>query len=375
MDKVIATPSTDSAPTVVYGDEAGNTGPELLDPQQPVFVLAFTDYAVGEAQTLLSTIATNAAEVHLTALLRRRSGLARLAQFFSHPLMEPSRVRTFVINKEYMVVTKVVDLLIENVAHEMNFDLYQDGLNIVMANRIYAVLHELVGPEQRLAFLRSFVSMVRQASDSNIAGFYQQLGLLTSAIPSIHREVCDEFLLPLDFSRTIVRDVLDGESNDKYTLDPIIPSTFSLAYEWAKRHPNGFALVHDEAKTLRLKEHQLRLFMDSRLSGIEVGYDERKHPAQLPIRDIRFAASHEEPSIQVADVVAGVTMRAFAKRVDGSQRAEEDEFSSFHLQRFLAGGIWPTDDYTPEDLGMRYQGGLHPVDAYSSILGEDKEGL
>lgn len=55
-----------------YGDEAGNTGPDLLDAAQPVFALAFTDFTREEATELLSTVSTKADEVHLADMLRRK---------------------------------------------------------------------------------------------------------------------------------------------------------------------------------------------------------------------------------------------------------------------------------------------------------------
>ena len=354
----------------IYGDEAGNTGPELLDPNQPVFALAFTDLTPDEARSVLATIDTAASEVHVADLLRRKGGATRLQRFFDHPLMTPSRVRTYVTHKEHMVVTKIVDLLIENVAHGLDFDLYRDGLNIVLGNRIYAVLHELVDAPGRLAFLRSFVAMVRRPDDTTIETFYRQAADLRQAIDPQHHEVCDEFFVPLFFSQGIVRDVLDGSRNDRYTLDPIIPSTFVLAYEWAKKYPQGLKLIHDDAKTLRLKEPELRVFMSERLAGVEVGYDERQHPAQLPIRELAFASSHSEPSIQVADVVAGLTMRAFAARARGKTGAAVDQLIALSPQRFVTGGIWPTDDFTPEALDLKSHGGMHPINAYPALLAD-----
>lgn len=39
--------------SIIYCDEAGNTGANLLDPEQPVFVLASNDFSAEEAGNLL----------------------------------------------------------------------------------------------------------------------------------------------------------------------------------------------------------------------------------------------------------------------------------------------------------------------------------
>lgn len=351
----------------IYGDEAGNTGPDLLDAAQPVFALAFTDFTREEADELLMTVGTKANEVHLADLLRRKGGVARLRPLFDHPAMQGDRVRCYVVNKEHMVVTKIVDLLIENVAHSVGFDLYRDGLNIVLGNRMYAALRELVTPERRKEFLMSFATMVRAPSAANTRQFYATATLLFQAIEPQYHAACEDFVVPILASETIVGSVI--EQNDKFTLDPIIPSAFSLAYEWAKKYPEGLSLVHDDAKTLKIKETDFRLFMSERLEGIDVGYDVRRHPARLPIREISFASSADEPAIQIADVVAGVMMRAFAARVGNAAAARiVEELDTLRPVRFLAGGIWPLDEYTPEDVDLKFEGGIHPIDGYSSLL-------
>ena len=44
--------------TVIYCDESGNSGQDLLDPSQPHFVLASNNYEIEEAKDLLSLVAT-----------------------------------------------------------------------------------------------------------------------------------------------------------------------------------------------------------------------------------------------------------------------------------------------------------------------------
>lgn len=351
----------------IYGDEAGNTGPDLLDAAQPVFALAFTDFTREEATELLSTVSTKADEVHLADMLRRKGGVARLRPLFDHPAMQGDRTRCYVVNKEHMIVTKIIDLLVENVAHRAGFDLYRDGLNIVLGNRMYAALHALVGPEQRREFLLSFANMVRMPSTANTQRFYESAKLLLQRIEPQYREACEDFFVPIFASEAIAGDII--QQNDKYTFDPIIPSAFSLAYEWSRKYPDGLALVHDDAKTLKTKEADFRLFMSERLEGLEVGYDSRRHPARLPIREISFASSTDEPAIQIADVVAGVTMRAFAARV-GNRAAVRiaEDLDDLQPARFLAGGIWPLDEYTADEVGVKYEGGIHPVNVYSELL-------
>lgn len=119
---------------VLYGDEAGNTGPNLLDPDQPTFAHAITDLQAGDAAEALACLELNSAEIHSTSLFRRKGGIGRLVRFFDHPVIRPERVSVFLIHKKHMVITKMIDLLVETLAHRDGVDLYKDGANIALGN-------------------------------------------------------------------------------------------------------------------------------------------------------------------------------------------------------------------------------------------------
>ena len=93
---------------MLYGDEAGNTGPALLDPNQPTFAYAITDFQASEAAEALACLKLNSAEVHSTSLFRKKGGIDRLVPFFDHPAICPERVSVFLIHKKHMVITKMI---------------------------------------------------------------------------------------------------------------------------------------------------------------------------------------------------------------------------------------------------------------------------
>ena len=64
----------------IYGDEAGNTGPDLLDGELPVFALATTDFTRDGADERLMTVGTKLNEVHLANPLCRKVGPTRGAE-------------------------------------------------------------------------------------------------------------------------------------------------------------------------------------------------------------------------------------------------------------------------------------------------------
>lgn len=351
---------------VLYADEAGNTGPGLLDPAQPVFVYSINDLTTEEASDALATLGLKAEEAHSTALFRRKGGFERLQRFFEHPCIKPERVANFVFHKPFMVVAKMIDVLYESVAHNDGFDIYKDGLNIALANMANFMIESFLSMEQRKRLLGGFVGMIRGRSESEVAYFYEGIDLLLGELPDDKKRFFD-FLYPIIVSSSIIDEIMEG--NDKYTLDPIVPAIFSLSHHWQAKYPDGFSVKADDSKTLAMKQDVLAIFMDPALDGHEVGYDRRKHAARLPIREITFCPSHTEPGIQVSDILAGVSMR-YAATFAGIPLDEERtrQLETFAPNSFVIGTIWPSKDVTPDALGTRHEGGLHPVDGYAEIL-------
>ncbi|UVS96810.1 DUF3800 domain-containing protein [Burkholderia glumae] len=353
---------------VLYADEAGNTGPGLLDPAQPIFVYSINDLTTEEAADALATLGLKADEAHSTALFRRKGGLERLQRFFEHPCIRPERVANIVFHKPFMVVTKMIDVLYEAVAHKDGFDIYKDGFNIAMANMANIMIESFLSTEQQKRLLGGFVNMMRGRTESEIAQFYEGIDLLLDELPDDKKHFFD-FLYPIIVSGSIIDEIM--EDDDKYTLDPIVPAIFSLSHHWHAKYPDGFAIKADDSKTLALKQDLFATFMDPALDGYEVGYDRRKHAARLPIRELTFCPSHTEPGIQVSDILAGVSMRHAAGFAGVPlDEARTRQLEAFDPNSFVIGTIWPSKDVTPDELGTRHEGGLHPVDGYAKILFE-----
>lgn len=62
-------------PPTVHIDESGNSGQNLLDPNQPVFALAAVELADDDAERIAATLRGDSDEAHYTKM--RRSGGGR----------------------------------------------------------------------------------------------------------------------------------------------------------------------------------------------------------------------------------------------------------------------------------------------------------
>ena len=67
----------------VYFDESGNTGPALLDKNQPAFILASNNLSRIEAENLLSLVySTQIKEAKFSKLKKTETGISKLESFF-----------------------------------------------------------------------------------------------------------------------------------------------------------------------------------------------------------------------------------------------------------------------------------------------------
>ncbi|TOH24513.1 DUF3800 domain-containing protein, partial [Vibrio parahaemolyticus] len=98
----------------IYLDESGNTGSNILDDNQPVFTLASCKFDEKQATKLLETLQSKSPkEAHFKVLKRRKAGQDGVVRLLKHSLVNESNISVEIFHKRYMVITKIVDLLIE----------------------------------------------------------------------------------------------------------------------------------------------------------------------------------------------------------------------------------------------------------------------
>jgi hypothetical protein len=354
-----------TVPTI-FLDESGNTGANLLDKQQPFFTMAGVNFSQPEAERLLALVGSKSTkEVHFSVLKRRSSGQDAVVRMLKHSLIGRSNVKVCVIQKPFMITTKVVDVLIEDMAFETGFDLYENGANIALSNMLHYCLPAFCGEANVEVTQQRFIDMVRVRDAGSISSFYESVEVLKANCSS------ESFLSDLDLILA-TRHFIDGalENVDRTTLDPLIPTLFNQFIEWGKEYPKGFHVVHDESKTLGSERQLFEDFMTQfSREEMELGYDRRKFNLPLNGRSLRFGTSHAYPQLQVADVVAS----AVSYWANGVARGEKDDvffkkLDQLNLRKLIINVIWPSLDVTPESLGTVHDGGINAANGSAYFL-------
>lgn len=341
----------------IYLDEAGNTGADLLDDNQPVFVLSSNDFTEEESSLLIDCVKSNqGAEVKFRTLKKSDSGKKRLLKFFEQPSINKKRVKTSIYHKGFMALTKVVDIIVENVAIDCGIDLYEKGANIAMSNMHYYCLPILCGQDKFTTFLKTFIVMLRQKDNLSIKNFYKASNELYD---SCSDKEYASLLIPILISDRTINEILEG--NNYLSLDPAIPSLFDHCISWGEQLKEEFIVVHDSSKPIRAQLDLFNKLMEKDISYTEIGYDRRKFTVPLRSNEIAFGDSKSHSQIQIADLIAS----ASAYIANASITGEEDDFAksliSCGLEKLIISSIWPTTDVTPEELGTAEKGGINAV--------------
>ena len=355
-----------SVPTI-FLDESGNTGANLLDKQQPFFTMAGVNFSQKEAERLLGLIDSKSTkEVHFSALKRRPSGQDAVIRMLQHSLINPQNVKVCVIHKPFMITGKIVDILIENMAFETNFDLYENGANIALSNMLHYCLPAFCGEINVEVMQQRFIEMVKRRDVESISSFYESVEELKVHCSS------QSFISDLDFILA-TRNFIDGalENVDKTMLDPLIPSLFNQFVDWGEDYPKGFHVIHDESKALGAERQLFEDFMSqfSNVKKMKLGYDRRKFDLPLLGKSLGFGNSHDHSQLQVADVLAS-SLSYWANCV--SRGEKEDEFfkklDKLNFRKLIINVIWPSLDVTPESLGTMHDGGINAATGSAYFL-------
>lgn len=317
---------------VVYVDESANSGQNLLDPHQPVFTVAGVhlpdDLAASIVDEVRGQLPRNLREPKYTSLAGSSGGRKALMNAFSR--LPEGSVRTYLVHKRFMVMTKMVDVIVEPMAHRDGYNLYEGKEALALANMLHRAGPVMGDADAYDRMLHAFVNWVRQKATTD--DLYAAIGALKASVQS---QQFAEWIEVLEHCRPVAdetaAEIASQEHRDE--LDPAVPSLYCLATTFGQTL-GKFRLVHDASKvvdrnTTRL--HTVHFFPDPARPG------EFMHPF---MGAIEFADSKDHPQLQVADWAAGAT-RQWAQRMASGGGDQFSRDLEPLARPWLIDGIWP----------------------------------
>jgi len=344
----------------IYCDEHGNTGEHLLDPEQRVFTLASNDFSAQEATDLLAGLRTqSAAEVKFKTLRKTGAGRGKLLPWMFDPRLNGQRIAIFGIDKRFMALAKLFDLVMETLAHSAGIDLYEGGANIATANMLAGCLPTFCGETPTNAMLEAFVRLVRWRKPEDLEEYLRTGQALMDVCVDAETK---EFLEPF-FDRELVPEWLDNLPS--YMMDPAIPSLFTITDAWGRRKVDRFEIVHDHSKPVLASEQLFSaLVAHANEASHLVGYDRRTFLFPLRATRLRMGDSVAYPQLQIADVCSGLAAYWFRAELTQTHDDLSKAFVDAGGKSWIVGGIFRSEAVSPEDLGTPRGEGASPIDAF-----------
>ena len=328
-------------------DESGNTGQDLLNKEQPIFVLASTYLGDDVARDLVSkTIGKDTNEVHYTRLKKHHDGQNKILNLISSAQLSGKNIKLAIYHKRFMIMAKIVDILVEQLAHEEGFDLYERGANIALSNMLFMVLPVFVPPALVDEFYSKFVGMIRNKNPESVMEFYRSIDVLAT---NCRNGKLNDILALLKATERVAYDVITFDGMP--SLDPAIPAFVDLAALWGGELNQEFEIIHDNSKPLIQAEDILRLLIRKDIEPMVVGYDRRMRTFPLSANALTFVDSLTVPQVQIADIFAGSCADWARGKLNPSLRTVYwKRLDESFLKKYVGAFVWPDTAVTPKDL-------------------------
>lgn len=334
----------------VYFDEAGNTGPDLLHKDQPVFVLAANCLEEDKANELIKILAIqNGSEAKFKNLKNSERGKRKTLEFLSEVIKEKAKVTIY--HKKYMAMGLLLDFLVEPLYAAQGRNFAANKRNIWTTNVFFYMLDRCYGVGTLDNLLTKFIDLVKETNQTRINDFYSTVRNIQASPLDVQRQ--------LDFS-WILGSELDVKGHlefiNKNNLDPVQSGIFTHAQYWESEFNGPFNIIHDESNNLEQSLDNFNRFTDPESIPIKAGTDDRIITLPLKVKKVSIKNSKLVPQIQVSDIIAGATAY-YSKQVILGEQGREKEKLFYQLQEvgiesLLVHLVWPEPKFTPEHYGI-----------------------
>jgi hypothetical protein len=232
------------------------------------------------------------------------------------------RAHVYVVDKEYFLVTRIVDLFLVEPS-------YAAGTRLTQDHRPAALTLYRAGQAGGLSwsvFLTAFVELVRtkkwhRPDRSAMDRFFQARDALAGAGPGAEAERVLDALSPTRVWAVLTRLAHDDQAIPP-PLEPLLPALAETVLFWSGGR-RQVLVIHDEQSALtasRLRRLQQAL-TDGADSSAGAGRAAGTAPDRVsPLAGLVMVDSRDDLRVQVADLLAGVARRSPNIGADGALR-------------------------------------------------------
>ncbi|WP_428068221.1 DUF3800 domain-containing protein [Chryseobacterium gambrini] len=339
----------------IYFDESGNTGADLLNEDQKVFVLSSNIFSDSECQELKGLF-QNPNELHFIKLKNSQKGRESIINLLNHKLISEEKVSLYIAHKEVATVAQIVDQLIEPVSYNRKIDIYKYGLNIQFTNLIFHFGNAFWNKELYENLLKNFIKMFRVKDNDSKREFYKTANELYESVEDEYKKL----LLPIIDSEIIIDDIL--KNTDKFTIDLTLSCFMVLCDNWYKKIKMKFDAIFDNSKQMEHYKHYVEFLKNMNVPLQEIGYGSRKMTFPAQINEFRLTDSLNEINIQIADILASAITFMYNNKNPKYENFVNQIKNSKLINLNNTNVIWHTSKISVKDLKMEDASGENILD-------------
>lgn len=352
--------------TNIYFDEAGNSGDNLLDKDQPIYVLSSNNYTDDEVQKILLPLNDiNSEELHFNRLKKFSKNQNKLLEVLNSDLLDSSRIKIYYADKKYALICRIVDGVIEPFFFKNGVDLYKHGQNIIYANLLYMIYRSIKDKDLFDDLLESYQLLMRNKKNDHLVKFYQSVNDILKKGKS--NKLINHVFTIMANSKITLQSLV--ESSDKYNLDLAMTIFVAQCTVWDDELMEKFNVIHDNSKPMDYWSELIMTLSSDKIPRTEVGYDYRKHKYPLMINKLDFADSANYKQIQLADIISSAI--AYCIKTRNINNIENNAFANAifgsKLFQLSVNNLWPSTKLTPEELGTMDSTGIDAINFVGDI--------
>ena len=349
--------------TNIFIDECGYTGPDLLNKDQQIFVVAshnFNEQTSKELKTIFFS-EVKARELKHSSLSKRPNQQKMVLKFLEYLFNNSGHVKVSVIDKKFAVVCKIVEI-IEIAAKDDGLDLYDKGANIALANLIYLTFPTYGGEQFFNDLLTTFQNMVRERTIESFENFFKPL-FNQGDKKNLDNLLAFLKIIPIRYGYDFLR--LIPQNN----FDIALTSALCLMANWRASIKTEINVIHDASTNMANQKNIWDAIMDRNIPPITVGYDNRKMVYPIAVEKTSFEKSENWVGLQLADIIAGSIMTTMQWIINGQDKSDtySPEILKF-LDKFIIHIIWPSDKISPQELGTTGDNAADPNNFLGNII-------
>ena len=301
----------------LYFDESGYTGSNLLDPDQPIFAIASSDLDDAAAEAILkNSFRYRGREFKFSSIWgsSNRSDLVRFGRALDGM---HEHAFTWMMDKRFVLLTKIVDMLVEPYITNSGFDFYSDGFCWKSSNYIHFGLAQFAEATFYETLLNTYLTFSRDPTPEALSVLQFQLRIMANSSEEPVKVLVDQMALGAEL-------FLQYHSFESYrgSNELHVSSLVAVIVHWRQRHPEDFAVIHDaSANFFRRRDTWERITspnVPQEVHALGDGSD-----VEYPLRVVSTTPmnSIDSRAIQLCDMLAEYTARNFDPRLTPDERA------------------------------------------------------